>query len=68
MRIPQVIFFLFTLVLLAACKDTTDEQGNPINLWISGTIKGAEGMMVYVEAPSEDGMISLFSGKVGFLG
>jgi thiol-disulfide isomerase/thioredoxin len=64
MRIPQVIFFLFTLVLLAACKDTTDEQGNPINLWISGTIKGAEGMMVYVEAPSEDGMISLFSGKV----
>ena len=64
MRIPQVIFFLFTLVLLAACKDTNDEQGNPINLWISGTIKGAEGMMVYVEAPSEDGMISLFSGKV----
>ena len=64
MRIPQVIFFLFTLVLLAACKDTTDEQGNPINLWISGTIKGAEGIMVYVEAPSEDGMISLFSGKV----
>ena len=64
MKIPQVIFFLFTLVILAACKDTTDEQGNPINLWISGTIKGAEGMMVYVEAPSEDGMISLFSGKV----
>jgi thiol-disulfide isomerase/thioredoxin len=64
MKIPQVIFFLFTLVILSACKDTTDEQGNPINLWISGTIKGAEGMMVYVEAPSEDGMISLFSGKV----
>ena len=64
MKIPQLIFFLFTLVLLAACKDTTDEQGNPINLWISGTIKSAEGMMVYVEAPSEDGMISLFSGKV----
>ncbi|MEY3048811.1 MAG: hypothetical protein RL365_849 [Bacteroidota bacterium] len=64
MRISQVIFFLITIVQLVACKDTTDEQGNPINLWISGTIKGAEGMMVYVEAPSEEGMISLFSGKV----
>ena len=64
MKIPHVIFFLLTLVTLAACKNTSDKQGNPINLWISGTIKGAEGMMVFVEAPSEDGMISLFSGKV----
>jgi hypothetical protein len=64
MKIPQVILLLLTLVTLAACKDSTDEQGNPINLWISGTIKGAEGMMVFVEAPSEEGMISLFSGKV----
>ena len=64
MKIPHVILLLLTLVTLAACKNTSDEQGNPINLWISGTIKGAEGMMVFVEAPSEDGMISLFSGKV----
>ena len=64
MKIPQVILFLLTLVALASCKDSTDELGNPINLWINGTITGAEGMMVFVEAPSEDGMISLFSGKV----
>lgn len=64
MKMPHVILLLLTLVTLAACKNTSDEQGNPINLWISGTIKGAEGMMVFVEAPSEDGMISLFSGKV----
>ena len=64
MKIPHVILLLLTLATLAACKNTSDEQGNPINLWINGTIKGAEGMMVFVEAPSEDGMISLFSGKV----
>jgi thiol-disulfide isomerase/thioredoxin len=64
MKMPHVILLLLTLVTLAACKNTSDEQGNPINLWISGTIKGAEGMMVFVEAPSEEGMISLFSGKV----
>ena len=64
MKIPHVILLLLTLATLAACKNTSDEQGNPINLWISGTIKGAEGMMIFVEAPSEDGMISLFSGKV----
>ena len=64
MKITQVLLFLFTLTILFSCKDSTDDQGNPINLWISGKIKGAEGMMVFVEAPSENGMISLFSGKV----
>ena len=64
MKIPQIVFILLTIAALASCKDTTDEQGNPINLWVKGTIKGAEGMMVFVEAPSENGMISLFTGKV----
>jgi thiol-disulfide isomerase/thioredoxin len=52
---------LFTFV---SCGPATDDQGNPINLTISGTIKEADGLMLYVEAPSEQGMITLFSGKV----
>lgn len=64
MKIPYLILIVFTLSLLGSCNDSTDVQGNPINLWIKGTIKGAEGMTLFVEAPSEDGMISLFSGEV----
>ena len=64
MKAFKLIIILLSIVAFSGCKEETDEQGNPINLWISGTIKNADGMTVYVEAPSEDGMISLFSGQV----
>jgi len=64
MKAIKLILILIGFVAFTGCKEETDEQGNPINLWISGSIENADGMTLYVEAPSEDGMISLFSGKV----
>lgn len=49
---------------LSACKNKTDENGNPINLRLSGTILDAGGSTLYLEAPSEKGMISIVSSKI----
>lgn len=56
--------FLFFLLLLGCNEPETDENGKEINFTVKGTIKNAEGQNVYVEAPSENGMISIATGTV----
>lgn len=64
MIVKQYISLLAWLMVLvlASCKDSnnaTDEK--PKNLTVSGKITGASGLTLYVEAPTENGMIPLAS-------
>lgn len=63
MSMWKFILMAVTCVFMFSCEDT-DPQGNPINLWVEGKIEGAARMKLYLEAPSEKGMITVFSGTV----
>ncbi|NDB36562.1 MAG: TlpA family protein disulfide reductase, partial [Flavobacteriia bacterium] len=59
-------YITFTLLacLLLACKEDPNTGGKPVNFWMRGMIKGAEGDSLFLETPSEQGMIRVMSGKL----
>lgn len=59
---------LFVLVIISACNSSekVDEttNGKENNLFISGVISGAEGQGVFLEAASQNGVISVAETKI----
>lgn len=49
---------------ILGCKDNPNTGGKSINFWIQGKISGAAGLTLYLETPSEKGMITVMSGLV----
>jgi len=59
-------YITFTLLacLLLACKEDPNTGGKPVNFWMRGSIQGAEGDSLFLETPSEQGMIRVMAGKI----
>ncbi|MFM7387714.1 MAG: peroxiredoxin family protein [Bacteroidota bacterium] len=49
---------------MMGCKENPNTGGKKVNFWIKGKLKGATGLNLYLEAPSENGMITVMSGTV----
>jgi thiol-disulfide isomerase/thioredoxin len=52
------------LCLAVGCNENPNTGGKDVNFWIKGNIKGASGLTLYLETPSENGMITVMSGLV----
>lgn len=50
----QIFLYFFLIFIVASCNEDPEQE---INFSISGQIKDAKGMTVYIEAPSERGVI-----------
>ena len=60
------IVFILLNVLLFSC--TTEENNSTSNFEIKGIIKGAENQFIYLEAPSENGIIEVSKVKLSGTG
>ena len=50
----KIFFYFFLIFIVASCNEDPEQE---INFSISGQIKDAKGLTVYIEAPSERGVI-----------
>ena len=58
------LFVLLFAFLLFGCKEDPNTGGKPVNFWMRGSIQGAEGDSLFLETPSEQGMIRVMAGKI----
>lgn len=59
-----VVFIAILTWFIAGCKENPNTGGKTVNFWIKGHLKGASGLTLYLETPSENGMITVMSGVV----
>lgn len=67
LRSINLILAVATLLISVSCNssnENTDSENKDNNLFISGTITGAEGEKVYLEASSQTGVIALAESKI----
>ncbi|MFM2037372.1 MAG: hypothetical protein RL432_311 [Bacteroidota bacterium] len=62
MRKLGFIWLLFSIMI--GCKENPNTGGKKVNFWIKGKLKGSAGLNLYLETPSENGMITVMSGTV----
>ena len=52
------------LWMVFGCQDDANTGGKPVNFSIEGSVTGGSGLKLYLETPSENGMITVMSGDI----
>jgi len=60
----KLIYLALLVGMVLGCKDNPNTGGKTVNFWLKGKVRGASGMYLYLETPSENGMITVMSGPI----